>query len=62
MQSCHMGQFGDILCGVLVSDSLNMPFRGDGNILARKYEKQIFWDLYYEDFQLKDLLKKLIEE
>ena len=37
-------------CGKVVLDSFNMAYRDEGRILYKKYEKRIFWDLYYEDF------------
>ena len=40
---------GISLCGDVVLDSLNMSYRDEDNILGQKYEKQIFWDLCYED-------------
>ena len=33
-------------CEDVVSDSFNIAFRDEGRIFYRKYDKQIFWDLY----------------
>ena len=41
---------GNSFRGDVVLDSCNMSYRDEDNILDQKYEKQISWDLYYEDF------------
>ena len=41
---------GNNFCGDVVSDGFNMSYRDEDSILEQKYEKQISWDLYYEDF------------
>ena len=41
---------GNNICGDVVSDGFNMSYRDEDSILEQKYEKQISWDLYYEDF------------
>ena len=46
-------------CGDVVLDSFNMAYRDEGYILYKTYEKQIFWDLYYEVFWFLDWLKKM---
>ena len=49
------------ICRLAVLDSFNMSYGNEYRILDQKYEKQIFWDLYYEDFKFwKELwLKKM---
>ena len=47
-------------CGDVVLDSFNMAYGDEGRILFRKYKKQIFWDLYYQDFKFFDWLKKML--
>ena len=42
---------GNRFCGDVVFDSFNMAYRDEDSILDQKYEKQVFWDLYYEDFK-----------
>ena len=43
-----------------VLESVNMEYRGVDSILDQIYEKQIFLDLYYEDFQkFKKRFKKM---
>ena len=41
---------GNSFCGDVVLDNFNMSYRNEDSILDQKYEKQIFWDLYYEYF------------
>ena len=43
----------------VVSDSFNAAYRNESSILDQIYGKQIFWDLYYEDFKFIDWLKKM---
>ena len=38
-------------CGDVVLDSVNMTYRDADSIWDQKYENQIYWDLYYEDFK-----------
>ena len=44
---------GNSFCGDVVLDSFNTAYRDEDSILDQKYEKQISWDLYHEDFKLK---------
>ena len=44
--------------GDVVMDSFNMAYNDEDSILDQKYEKQIFWDFYYEDF----CILRVIEE
>ena len=37
-------------CGDVVLDGFNMSYIDEDIILEQKYEKQISWDLYHEDF------------
>ena len=53
MQSDGNSFFGDV-----VLDSFNKEYRDKDSILDQKYEKWIFWDLYYEDFNFWELLRK----
>ena len=41
---------GNNFCGDVVLGSLNMSYIDEDSILEEKYEQQISWDLYYEDF------------
>ena len=41
---------GNSVWGDVVLDSFNIAYRDEGSIWEQKYEKQIFWYLYYEDF------------
>ena len=41
---------GNSFCGDVVLGSFNMSYRDENIILEQKYEKQISWNLYYEDF------------
>ena len=41
---------GNSFYGDVVFLSFNRAFRDKDSILEQKYEKRIFWDLYYEDF------------
>ena len=41
--------------GNVVLDSFNNASRDKDSILDQKYEKQIFLDLYYEDFNFKSV-------
>ena len=41
---------GHSFCGEVVLDSLKMSYREEGSILDRKYGRQIFWYVYYEDY------------
>ena len=50
---------GNSFCGDVVMDSFNTSYRDEDSILDQKYEKQISWDLHYEDFIFKKLLKKM---
>ena len=52
MQSDGNSFYGDV-----VFDSFNKVSRDDDSILYQKYEKQLFWDFYYEDY--KKLLRKM---
>ena len=45
MQSDGNNFWGDVVLG-----SFNMSYIDEDSILEEKYEKQISWDLYYEDF------------
>ena len=42
MQSDENSFYGDVV--------FNKAYRDKDSILDQKYEKQIFWDLYHEDF------------
>ena len=49
---------GDSFCGDVVLDSFNISYRDKDSISDQKYEKQISWALYYEDFSFeKELIK-----
>ena len=41
---------GNNFCVDVVLSSFNMSYIDEDSILEEKYEKQISWDLYYEDF------------
>ena len=45
MQSDGNSFRGDVVLG-----SFNMSYRDEDSILKQKYENQISWDLYHEDF------------
>ena len=42
---------GKSFCGDVFLDSNNMTYRDADSVLDQKYENQIYWDLYYEDFK-----------
>ena len=42
---------GNSFCGDIVFGSYNMAFSDEDNNLEQKYEKQIFLDIYFEDFE-----------
>ena len=44
---------GNSFCGDVVLDSFNKAYRDKDTILDQKYEKRIFFYLYYEDFIFK---------
>ena len=46
-----MQSVGNSICGDVVSDSFTMVYRDEDSIQDKEYEKQIFWDLYTEDFK-----------
>ena len=46
-------------CGYVVLDSYNMSYGDEDSILDQKYEKQMSWDLYYEDFKFYKWIKKI---
>ena len=48
MQSDGNSFYGDVVLLIF-----NRAFRDKDSILEQNYEKQIFWDLYYEDFDFK---------
>ena len=48
--SNHIQSDGNSFWGDLVLKSFMMAYRDEGSILDQKYEKQLFWDLYYGDF------------
>ena len=50
---------GNSFGGDVVLDSFNVAFRDEDSILDQKYEKQILWDLYYEDFEMLEWLKDM---
>ena len=50
---------GNSFCGYGVLDNFNTVYRDYDSILEQKYEKQISWDLYYEDFIFLKWLKKM---
>ena len=50
---------GNSYGGKVVLDSFNMAYRDEDNIYDQKYEKQIFWNLYYKDFKIEECLKKI---
>ena len=37
-------------CGDVVLNEFNMSYWVEDSILEEKYENQISWDIYYEDF------------
>ena len=49
-------------CGDVVLDIFNMAYRDEGLILYKKYEKWIFWDLYYKVFLFKTNWRKCIKK
>ena len=49
---------GNSFCEDVVLDSFNRSYKDD-SIWDKKYEKQIFWNLYYEDFRIPEWLKKM---
>ena len=55
MQSGGISFYGDVVLW-----SFNKAYRNKDGILDQKYEKQIFWDLYYEDFNFKSYWGKCI--
>ena len=44
----------------VVLESFNKAYRDVDGILDQKYEMQIFWDLYYEDFNFNSYRGKYI--
>ena len=50
---------GTVSIGDVELDSFNVSYRDEDSILDQKYEKQIFWALYYEDFKFWKGLKKM---
>ena len=50
IQYSVMQSDGSSFCGDVVLDGFNMSYRDEDSILEQKYEKQISWDLYHEDF------------
>ena len=61
VKECCSGLLIDLLrfsYNVMQSDGnifcFNMAYRDEDIILDQKYEKQIFWDLYYEDFKFRE--------
>ena len=38
----------------VVLDSFNLANRDEGSIRGQKYGKQIFWNLYYEDYKIQE--------
>ena len=42
---------GNSFCGDVVLDSFNIVYSDEDSILDQKYEKWIFWNLYYEDLK-----------
>ena len=41
-------------CGDVVLDSLDMAYRVEDSIWDQKYKRQIFRNLYYEDFKIEE--------
>ena len=37
--------------GNVVLDGISMVYSDEDGIFDQKYDKRIFWDLYYEDFK-----------
>ena len=54
MQTDGYNYWGDV-----VLDSFNMAYRDEDSIWDKKCAKQIFWNLYYEDFRIKIEMKKM---
>ena len=50
---------GIVFNGDVVSQSFNMAYRDKDSILYQKYEKLICFDIYYEDFNFKELSWKM---
>ena len=44
---------GNSFCGDVVLYSINMAYSNKDSILNQKYEKELFWNLYYGDFNFK---------
>ena len=43
---------GTVFFGDIVLDGFNMSYLEKDSILEQKYEKQISWDLHYEDYEV----------
>ena len=43
---------GNNVNGDVVLDNFDMAYGDEDSILYQKYEKQIFWDCYYQDFKI----------
>ena len=50
---------GTVFWGDVVWYSFEKAKRDEGIISDQKYQKQIFWDLYFEDFKFWEWLKKM---
>ena len=50
---------GNSYCGDVVLDSFNMQYRDKESFSDQNYEKQIFWDLYYEDIKFEEWLNNM---
>ena len=51
---------GNIFCGYVILDGFIMSERDEDSILEQKYEKQISWDLNFEDFIFQKYLNKML--
>ena len=45
-------------CGDVVCDNILLVHRDEDSILDPKYKKQLFWNIYYEDFNFKSYCGK----
>ena len=53
---------GNSLCGDIVLDSFSMTYADEDSILDQNLEKQMFWNLYCEDFEFKKWLRKILNK
>ena len=52
-------QMGSVFAGMSSWKALKLTYRDEDSIIDQSYQKQIFWDLYYEYFNFKEWLRKV---